>query len=84
MTKKRKPPRAATSPVVYCGPTIPGIAKQYTIYSNGPVPALAAAAQRNPAIGGLIIPLDRLPEAMRQLRTKSGSIYALYCRAGKN
>ena len=36
-----------------------------------------------PVLGGLTVPLDQLPEAMRQLREKTGPIYALYRKAQK-
>lgn len=88
MTAK-KPKKAVepTESVVYCGPTIPGVAKQYTVYMAGVVsPMLATAAEISPTIQGLIVPLDQLPIAMRQMREQSGSIYTLYRRAdqGKN
>ncbi len=82
MTKKRAPsppkPAANSGPVVYCGPTIPGTARQYTVYRGGVPAALAAAAADNPALGRLILPLDRLPEARRCIHSKSGHIYRLF------
>ena len=45
--------------------------------------ALAAAQKQTPVLGGLTVPLDKLPEAMRQLREKTGPIYALYRKAQK-
>jgi len=81
--KKKKKPDAPSASVVYCGPTIPGVAKQYTIYSNGVAPALSAAAETHPVLRGLIVPLDKLPEALRQLRERSGSIYTLYRSAAQ-
>ena len=45
--------------------------------------ALAAAQKQTPVLGGLTVPLDQLPEAMRQLREKTGPIYALYRKAQK-
>ena len=76
MAKTKKETQATT--VVYCGPTIPGVANQFTFYSNGiPVP-LAEAIQENPSMGGLVIPLDQLPDAMKKLRGGYGHIYRLY------
>ena len=54
--------------VIYCGPTIAGVAKQYTVY-KGELP---------PALKELIFPLERLPEVRQQLNSKSGHIYRLY------
>lgn len=70
--------------MVYCGPTLPGVAKQYTVYTGGIPAALKEAAKKMPPLSGLIVPLDELPEVMRSLREGSGSIYALYqSAAGK-
>ena len=40
MSKDQKKTTPATGPVVYCGPTIPGVAVQYTSYTNGTPTAL--------------------------------------------
>ena len=64
--------------VVYCGPTIPGVARQYTTYTGGIPAPLTEAIQKNPAMEGLVIPLDQLPEAMKKLRGGYGHIYRLY------
>ena len=93
--KKQTKPAAEAGTLVYCGPTIPGVAKQFTSYRGG-IPealalaqadtlakALAAAQKQTPVLGGLTVPLDKLPEAMRQLREKTGPIYALYRKAQK-
>ena len=74
MAKKTK----ATNAVAYCGPTIPGVARQYTVYTGGIPAPLAEAIKKNPAMEGLVIPLDQLPEAMKKLRGGYGHIYRLY------
>lgn len=74
-------PPERPGPVVYCGPTIPGAARQYTVYRGGIPVALAEAAEENPALGGLILPLERLPEARRSISQRSGPIYRLFCQA---
>ncbi len=76
MTRKKDPPE--TGPAAYCGPTLPGVARQYTVYRNGLPAPLAEAAERNPALRGLIVPLDRLPEARRAVSQKSGKLYRLF------
>lgn len=74
-TKDRPPAQGA---VVYCGPTIPGVAKQYTVYTGGLPAEMESRSRDTPAICGLVVPLDQLPEAMRQLREGTGRIYTLY------
>ena len=63
MAKPKKAEQATT--VVYCGPSIPGVAKQYTAYTNGIPTALAEA-------------IVKLPEAMKNLRSGTGHISRLY------
>ena len=46
MAKPKKAEQATT--VVYCGPSIPGVAKQYTAYTNGIPTALAEAIVKQP------------------------------------
>ena len=51
MAKPKKAEQATT--VVYCGPSIPGVAKQYTAYTNGIPTALAEAIVKQPAMEGI-------------------------------
>ena len=76
MTKSKN--SAPTQTVVYCGPTLPGVAKQYTVYKGALPEQLTAAIKKEPAIRELIIPLDKLTDARRQLSSRSGYIYRLY------
>ena len=77
MAKVKKTEQTAGT-VVYVGPTVPGVANQNTFYSNGIPTPLTEAIAKNPAMGGLVIPLDQLPDAMKKLRGGCGHIYRLY------
>ncbi|MFR0796294.1 hypothetical protein [Dysosmobacter sp.] len=77
-TKRTKKAAEAAGTVVYCGPSIKGVARQYTAYNNGIPEGLKQAAEKNKILAALIVPLEDLPEAMRQLRQRSGRIYTLY------
>lgn len=61
MSKKTKPTEP-TGPLVYCGPTIKGIVKQYTSFTDNIPDALAEKAQAVPAIRALIVPLGALAQ----------------------
>jgi hypothetical protein len=76
MAKAKKAEQTAT--VVYVGPSIPGVANQFTFYREGIPTALAEAIRGTPAMEGLVIPLEQLPEAMKMLRGGSGQIFRLY------
>ena len=77
-TKRTKKAAEAAGTVVYCGPPIKGVARQFTAYNNGIPEGLKAATEKNKVLAAMIVPLEDLPEAMRQLRQKSGRIYTLY------
>ena len=77
-TKRTKKAAEAAGTVVYCGPSIKGVARQYTAYNNGIPEGLKQAAEKNKILAALIVHLEDLPEAMRQLRQKSGRIHTLY------
>ena len=81
MSKDQKKTTPATGSVVYCGPTIPGVAVQYTTYTNGTPTALAEAVKEKPVLGGLVVPLDKLPEVRRQFHDGAGRYYTLYRKA---
>lgn len=74
----------ATGSVVYCGPTIPGVAVQYTTYTNGMPAALAEAIKKKPVLGGLVVHLEQLPEVRRQFHDGAGRYYTLYKTALAN
>lgn len=84
MNKAPKNTTQAAGPVVYCGPTIPGVAVQYTTYTNGTPAALAEAIKEKPALDGLVVPLDQLPEIRRQFHAGVGRYYTLYRNAQGN
>lgn len=84
MSKDPKKTAQATGPVAYCGPTIPGVAVQFTTYTNGVPAALEEAAKENPVLGGLVVPLDQLPEVRRQFHAGAGRYYTMYCKAREN
>ena len=54
------------------------MARQFTAYNNGIPEGRKAATEKNKVLAAMIVPLEELPEAMRQLRQKSGRIYTLY------
>lgn len=76
--KKKEAPANEPGPVVYCGPALPGVARQYTVYRGGFPGPLAEALADNPALSGLVLPLDRLPEARKAISGRTGPLYRLY------
>ena len=54
------------SPCVWCGPSVKGVAAQYTVFTEMPE-ALAALVERLPAARGLVVALDKFPQVRRAL-----------------
>lgn len=76
--KKAKTAERETETVVYCGPTIPGVANQFTFYQNGLPAKLEQRAEEVTEIRGLLVDVTDFPDAMRHLREGTGHIYRLY------
>ena len=49
-------------PVAYCGPTIKGVAPQYTVFVDGIPEKLAEIAEEHPVVKALIVPREKLAE----------------------
>lgn len=81
MTKTSKMIERPAGSSVYCGPTIPGVAKQFTVYTGGIPVQLKKAIEKNPVLGSLVVALGNLPEVMGQLRQGAGTYFVLYRKA---
>ena len=46
--------------VVYCGPTIKGVAPQYTVFVGGIPEKLTEIAEEHPVVKALIVPREKL------------------------
>lgn len=66
-------------PVVYCGPDIPRVARSFTTYAETP-DALLAFADQCREVSALIVPLSRMAETRRALKTPGTKEAILYGR----
>ena len=64
---------AKTGPVVYCGPSVRGVARQYTVYAGTIPAALADFIQAHPAAKGLLVSVGRFA----QVRSKTPSTFPM-------
>ena len=71
-------PNKEVETLVYVGPTIVGVASHSTIFNNGLPDNLKAAIDKEPAFKGLVIPVNRLADALKEIETKSGATFSLY------
>ena len=65
-------------PVTYCGPTIKGIAPQYTVFVDGLPDKLKEKVEQVPLLKALIVPLDKLAE-MRVKLEQDGTRENILC-----
>lgn len=83
MTKKKMAAKAITK-FAYVGPTLPGIVKEDTVYENGSDGALMQACKKMPALTDMIVTVDALPEALRELKIPDSALTVKYNYIKKN
>lgn len=76
--KKEKQTTQKPEAIVYCGPSVRGIAKQYTVY-HGRLPAqLVTFLAKHPAAQSLCVPLNEFAATRAGLNTKGSPQATLY------
>lgn len=58
------------STLVYCGPTIKGVVTQYSHFNNGIPKKLKGYAEKNKAVKRLLVPIEKIVEAKRNIQIK--------------
>ena len=76
--KKRE---ATKETVVYIGPSLRGVADRNTTFNNGLPEGLVKAIEERPEMKNLLVPLSKLPEALKDINHKQGAYYAFYKKA---
>lgn len=69
---------ALPNPCVYCGPSVRGVARQYTTYQGGLTDALREFIQAHPAARGLIVSTGEFPAMRKRLETPGTPEAELY------
>lgn len=64
--------------VIYIGPTIPGAVAQNTVFNNGITAALAEEAEKLPAIKSLIVPVEKLAAAQKEIKINNSALTVCY------
>lgn len=67
-----------TGPRVYCGPTVRGVAKQYTVYSGDIPEALKEFIAKHPAAKALLVPVERFAQTRKKMETAGTAEAILY------
>ncbi len=73
----KKKTAETTGQLIYAGPTITNVVKQYTIYTNGLPKILEEKIEEVPAIKKLIVPVNRLREVRDKIET-TGTAYNVF------
>lgn len=73
-----KAPVPISSPLVYCGPSVRGVARQYTTYINGIPEALQEFMEAHPAAKALLVPPERFAQTRKRLETPGTAEAILY------
>ena len=63
---------------VYCGPTVHGVAKQYTVFHGGIPEALEDFSERHPEVKALLVPVEQFAETRRKMETAGTAEAILY------
>lgn len=63
--------------VVYCGPTVRGVARQYTVFKGGTPQSVKDFITKYPAAAGLVVPLDKFAQARANIEAGTGKESAL-------
>lgn len=82
--KKVKSEPANNVSVMYIGPTIEHIVKKSTVFKNGVFPeALNKLIKETPYIKKLLVPIDELPSAMREIGKEKSALNVIYEKVKK-
>ena len=83
MSKKQS--KAATqavptkaAPCVYCGPSVRGVVKQYTVFAGGIPEPLQAFIDNHPEAKALLVAVDRFAETRKKIETAGSAESILY------
>lgn len=69
---------ADNTPKVYCGPSVRGVVRQYTVFT-GEIPEMVADfIKEHPAASALIVPTERFAEVRKSLETRGTAEAILY------
>ena len=68
------------NPCVYCGPSVRGVARQYTTYQGGIPAELKEFVKAHPAARGLIVSTEKFASVRRRLETHGTAEAIIYKR----
>lgn len=70
-------------PAVYCGPSVKGVARQYTVYASGIPDALDKFFESCPCARALLVPVSSFAKTRKNLETAGTRESVLYRKVRK-
>lgn len=64
--------------LIYIGPSIAGVVMTGTIFRNGIPKELKEIINQHPNVGYLIVPIEKLPQAIKEIGNQKGAMHILY------
>lgn len=79
MSKKQSKVTAEkAAPCVYCGPSVRGVVKQYTVFTGNIPEPLQAFIGKHPEAKALLVAVDRFAETRKKIETAGSAESILY------
>ncbi|MCM1295493.1 MAG: hypothetical protein NC311_08105 [Muribaculaceae bacterium] len=75
---KAEKPHTFPKPCVYCGPSVRGVARQYTVYSGSIPEPLRAFIEEHPAARGLMVSVQSFAKTRSNLGKRGTAEAVLY------
>lgn len=79
----KKTNRNVQTAMVYCGPDIPFTAKQFDSYTNGLPERLTLIMEEIPAVGSLIVPVERMAQTRAELMRSGSALQNIFAKAAE-
>ena len=76
--KEVRQQEAPKKPCVYCGPSVRGVVRQYTVFTGEVPELLKNFIKEHPAANALIVPTERVAEMRAKLETVGTAEAILY------
>mgnify|MGYP005760732761 CR=1 FL=1 len=76
--KKTSKAEKENGKLVYCGPTVRGVAKQYTVFSGGMPRELEEFIQKHPEAAALVVRVEHFAQTRKRVETAGTAEAMLY------
>ncbi len=76
--KTIKQPENDSGPLMYIGPTIPGLVATATVFNNGIPEAFTAKAQECISLSELLVPIEKVAEKTKEIQKGIGATSVFY------